>query len=57
MIEIVIDGKRIVPTNGSCITFEDGKLLDIGNPSNLSFDPYEGMPEFEDISRMCPDQE
>lgn len=57
MIEIIIDGKVIVPLNGSCITFDDdGNLVDLNNPNNLSFDPSQGMPELDPIDEL-PDQE
>lgn len=58
MIEIVVDGKYIVPYNGSCIQIsDDGKLTDIHNADNLAFDPYEGMPELDpmDIIEELPD--
>lgn len=36
MIEIVVNGQRIIAFNGSCIVCEDGKLKDINLPDNLA---------------------
>lgn len=57
MIEIVVNGKHIMVFNGSCISYEDDKLVDLNNiETNLSFDPSQGMPELEqDIIDELPD--
>lgn len=53
MIEIEVDGFVIIPTNGSCISFDDkGKLCDLSNPNNLpfsidEFNPVNGIPELD----------
>lgn len=53
VIEIEVDGKIIIPVNGSCITVsEDGRLNDINYPDNVAFDPYQGMPDVDPIEDL-----
>lgn len=57
MIELVVNGKRIIAFNGSCISCETDGVKDLNIPDNVAFDASEGIPELDpkEIIEELPD--